>query len=123
MRPVAGRLSGHVTGGDKVRWQGWKWGLPHSHESLIEEFRPPLFFRDRMISGRFATFAHDHHFSVERDGAVLLRDELRFSMPGGALGIFLGKILILPHIRRLMRQRFVLIKKTAEGPAWDQYVA
>ena len=63
MRPVGGRLSGAVVGGDTVRWRGWKWGLPHVHESLIDAFDPPVFFRDRMIAGRFAAFQHDHFFT------------------------------------------------------------
>ena len=60
MRPVRGRTSGLVVGGDTVRWEGWKFGLPQVHESLIERFEPPVFFRDRMIAGRFASFEHDH---------------------------------------------------------------
>lgn len=44
MRPVSGRIEGAVVGGDTVRWRGWKWGLPHIHESLIEAFDPPFFF-------------------------------------------------------------------------------
>src|SRR3569833_3707068 len=60
MRPVSGRIEGAVVGGDTVRWRGWKWGLPHFHESLIESYDPPLYFRDRMIAGRIAAFAHAH---------------------------------------------------------------
>ena len=122
MRPIAGRVAGHVTAGDKVLWRGWKWGLPHTHESLIEPFVPPIFFRDRMISGRFASFQHDHNFTARKNGSVLMRDELRFQMPFGALGVLVGRILVLPHIHRLLRQRFALIKRLAEGDQWTQYV-
>src|SRR5271163_4655807 len=51
MRPIRGRTSGFVTGGDTVRWEGWRLGLPQFHESLIEQFELPVFFRDRMIAG------------------------------------------------------------------------
>src|SRR5271170_1050191 len=63
MRPVHGRTSGLVVAGDTVRWRGWKFGLPQLHQSLIERYEPPLFFRDRMIAGRFASFEHDHRFT------------------------------------------------------------
>ena len=118
MRPVRGRTTGFVVGGDTVRWQGWKFGLPQLHESLIEDFRPYAFFRDRMIAGRFRTFAHDHAFDLQPDGSVLLRDEIRFTMRWGWLGAASGILLLAPHIRRLMRRRFLLLKTIAEGGEW-----
>ena len=72
MHPVAGRTSGLVKEGDTVRWEGWQLGLPQFHESCIEEFRPPSIFRDRMIAGRFASFEHDHSFTDQGNGTVLL---------------------------------------------------
>ncbi|WP_348264108.1 hypothetical protein P8935_06130 [Telmatobacter sp. DSM 110680] len=122
MRPVGGRMSGTVVGGDTVRWRGWKWGLPHVHESLIDEFDPPVFFRDRMISGRFARFEHEHHFTERSDGTVLMRDELRFSLPWGMGGELVGRTIVLPHIHELMRRRFALIKQMAEGEEWRRYL-
>ena len=123
MRPVRGRMSGAVTGGDTVRWRGWKWGLPHVHESLIGPFMPPVFFRDRMIAGRFVEFEHDHHFRALEDGAVLLHDELRFTLPWGIAGRLIGNAIVKPHIQRLLRRRFELIKQMAEGEQWRQNVA
>ena len=122
MRPVGGRITGAVLGGDTVRWRGWKWGLPHVHESLIEAFEPPVFFRDRMIAGRFAAFEHDHALKCQQDGSVLLRDEVRFRMKWGAAGTMLAHGVVLPHIRKLLRERFALIKRLAEGEEWRRYV-
>ena len=122
MKPVGGRLTGSVQDGDRVRWRGWKWGLPHQHESAIEAFNPPVFFRDRMIAGRFAAFEHDHRFSAQADGTVLLHDELRFRLPWGMAGIMAARFIVVPHIRRLMRDRFALIKTLAEGNGWRRYV-
>lgn len=123
MRPVGGRLTGAVVGGDTVRWSGWKWGLPHVHESVIEAFERPVFFRDRMIAGRFAVFEHDHYFRRQAGGSVLLQDEVRFSMKWGAAGLMVARGIVLPHIRKLMRERLTLIKRLAEGEEWRQYVA
>lgn len=123
MRPVSGRLEGVVADGDTVRWRGWKWGLPHVHESLIEAFDPPRFFRDRMIAGRFAAFEHDHRFTVQKDGTVLLRDEVRFSMRWGAAGLAFGRAIVVPHVRKLLAERFELIKRLAEGQEWTRFVA
>ena len=122
MRPVGGRLQRAVVGGDTVRWRGWKWGLPHHHESLIEEFDPPFFFRDCMIAGRFAAFEHEHRFMSRVDGSVLLKDELRFRMKWGVAGLVIARNVVLPHIRKLMRERFALIRRLAEGEEWRRYL-
>ncbi len=122
MHPVRGRTTGHVTGGDTVLWRGWKFGLPQFHESLIDGFEPPVFFRDRMIDGRFATFEHDHHFVQRSDGNVLLSDELRFIMPWGILGSTVGAMLLVPDIRRLLQRRFALLKHIAETDLWQKYL-
>lgn len=122
MVPVAGRTAGLVQGGDTVRWQGWQLGLPQFHESLICHFEPNRFFQDRMIAGRFATFQHDHAFIDHHNGTVLLRDEVRFSLPFGFLGRLVARWILLPHIQRLMRRRFALLKRIAEGEEWKQYL-
>jgi ligand-binding SRPBCC domain-containing protein len=122
MHPVRGRTTGFVTGGDTVRWEGWQMGLPQFHESLIEDFRRNEFFRDRMIAGRFAAFAHDHSFVDRGDGCVVLADELRFTMRWGWAGDLLGSLVLEPHVRGLMRRRFALIKRIAEGDEWKRYL-
>lgn len=122
MRPAQGRTAGLVTGGDTVLWKGAKFGLPHFHESLIEEFRPWAFFRDRMIAGRFRTFEHDHSFDLLPDGSVCMRDEVRFSMRWGWFGDALGHLVLAPHIRRLMRRRFRLLKQIAESEEWQKFL-
>jgi ligand-binding SRPBCC domain-containing protein len=122
MRPVGGRTTGLVASGDTVRWQGWQLGLPMFHESLIDAFTPPVFFRDRMIAGRFATFEHDHNFVDCHNGTVLMSDELRFTMPFGKLGEFVGRALLAPHICALMKRRFALLKRLAEGDEWKMYL-
>lgn len=122
MRPVRGRTSGLVTAGDTVRWEGWQLGLPQFHESLIAPFEFPTFFRDSMIAGRFASFQHDHSFVDSGNGVVLLRDELRFSMPFGWAGALVGRWVMVPHIRGLLRRRFALLKRIAESEEWREYL-
>lgn len=122
MHPRAGRTTGLVTGGDTVLWKGWQLGLPQFHHSLIEEFQPFLFFRDRMIAGRFRSFEHDHSFIDRGNGDVLLSDELRFTMPLGWVGDLVGALVLASHIRGVMRRRFVLLKRLAETDEWRSYL-
>ena len=126
MRPVSGRMSGFVEAGDRLVWRGWKFGLPQVHESLITGFEEPsggeAFFQDTMGRGRFATFQHDHSFTAV-EGGTLLEDELRFSMPLGWAGEVVGRVVMVPHIKGLLRRRFALLKELAEGDGWREFVA
>ena len=122
MTPRAGRTAGLVTGGDNVLWKGWQLGLPQFHHSLIEAYRPCTFFRDRMIAGRFRAFEHDHAFDLQEDGSVRMHDEVRFTMRWGILGDLIGAYVLAPHIRRLLRRRFALLKGIVESEEWRMYL-
>ncbi len=122
MRPCSGCLDGCVRGGDTILWRGWKFCLPQTHESVIEAYDPPHFFRDRMVSGRFAEFEHDHAFEEVSGGVVELRDEVRFTMRWGWIGAWIGRLILEPHVRGLMMRRFERIKRLAEGDGWRTYL-
>ncbi len=122
MRPVSGRTSGLVLGDETVWWKGWQLGLPQYHQSLISAYEPYRFFQDTMLKGRFKSFQHDHRFTDREDGAVLLQDELRFSLPFGAAGKMFARSVMAPHIAGLLRRRFRLLKEIAEGEAWRRYL-
>lgn len=113
MRPVAGRTIGCVTSGDTVEWRGWKFCWPTRHLSLISAFEEPVYFQDRQLRGRFAWFEHDHHLRSER-GGTLLEDEVRFALPFGVPGQLVGRWIVAPHVRRLLRERFALLQQMSE---------
>jgi ligand-binding SRPBCC domain-containing protein len=74
-----------------------------------------------MVAGRFKSFQHDHEFT-EIGGQVLLKDTVRFSLPLGLAGRLVGKYIMIPHIRNLMRRRFQLLKRIAESDEWRNYL-
>ena len=125
MHPVAGpestRTEGLVIGGDRIRWEGWQLGFRNYHVSLISAYEPYEFFQDSMVSGRFKFFQHDHYFT-EIAGQVLLKDTVRFSLPWGLAGRWIGKRIMVPHIAGLMRRRFGLLKRIAESDEWRKYL-
>ncbi len=122
MKPVSGRTSGMVQGGDIVRWEGWQLGLKHFHVSNISSYQRPVFMQDTMAAGRFKTFQHDHHLRALDLHRTLLEDELRFTLPFGALGHLVAKYIMVPHIRKLMSSRFRRIKRIAESEDWRKYL-
>jgi hypothetical protein len=121
MNAVSGRTSGMVRGGDVVRWEGWQLGLRHHHVSQISSYEAPVFLQDTMLDGRFQYLQHDHHLRETADG-TLLSDDLRFSLPFGALGRLVARYIMVPHIRKLLKSRFARIKRIAEGADWQKYV-
>jgi len=122
MSAVHGRTAGLVVGGDLVRWEGWQLGLKHFHVSQISGFEEPVFLQDSMLDGRFKTFQHDHHLKEQPDGSTLLQDEVRFSLPFGILGRIVARWIMVPHIRRLLHNRFKRIKRIAESNDWKNYL-
>jgi ligand-binding SRPBCC domain-containing protein len=133
MTPIEGVISGHVGEASRVTWSGWKFGLPTRHHTLITAYEPPhfnaaggrlAFFQDTQERGRFAYFQHDHLFTEKVDGerTTVLRDEVRFALPFGPLGRLAAKYLMAPHIRKLARQRFAMIRDLAEGEGWREWV-
>ena len=129
LRPIAAesrKAGGLIAPADQLVWRGWKFGLPQMHETLITAYEPPHFFQDTMGRGRFARFQHDHRFTAiaDRPGeeTTLLEDEVRFAMPFGWPGWLAGRLVMAPHIRGLVRRRFALLKRTAEGENWRRYL-
>lgn len=121
MNAVSGRTAGLVVGGDIIRWEGWQLGMLHHHVSQISSYQAPVFMQDTMLDGRFQYFQHDHHLKQTPDG-TLLSDDLRFSLPFGAAGRLVARHIMVPHIRKLLKNRFARIKRIAEGNDWQKYL-
>lgn len=117
LTPVQGPASGHVVLHDGVVWRGWKFLLPTTHHTLITGYTFPTFFQDTQEKGRFAAFQHDHHLRATPAGTEL-HDEVRFALPFGLLGRGVARLILIPHIEKLLKKRFALIRQLAESDAW-----
>lgn len=131
---------GFIGAGSRVVWKGWKFGLPTEHHTLITGFRPPhdtltaagkpnqrqAWFQDSQEHGRFAFFQHDHAFhelTLNREGPVtILGDHVQFSLPLLAGSSLAAGLLMRPYVARLVRRRFAIIKRLAEGEGWRPWV-
>lgn len=137
MQLAGGVTAGSIRAESRVQWRGWKFGLPTTHHSLITAFEPPhvvdssephlkAFFQDTQESGRFARFHHDHDFTETdaRGGCpqTAMLDRIYFALPWGVLGRAVAQHVLAPHIRKLARQRFAMIKELAEGEGWRAWM-
>ncbi len=87
---------------------GVLWLAEHTHND------PPRGFVERQVRGPFRSWEHRHRFlplSGEPDGSIL-RDELRYELPGGPLGLVADVLLVRPFLRRLFAYRH---RATREG--------
>lgn len=113
--------NGMVMLNDRVQWKGWKFGLPQKHLSHISAYKRPTYFQDTQEKGRFAFFQHDHWLWETKQG-TMLEDEVRFRLSFGIAGKLIAKMIVEPHIRRLVRERFMLLKSVAESEEWRSYI-
>ena len=121
-RAIAGVTSGLIGAGETVTWQGRHFGLMLEHTSIISGYRRPIFFQDSMTRGMFKSFEHDHHFT-EVEGGTLMRDELRFQSPLGALGSTVDQLVLKSYFAKFLMERNAVIKHAAESEDWRRFVA
>jgi ligand-binding SRPBCC domain-containing protein len=92
------------------------------HTSRITQYKPPAFFQDVMTVGAFKSFEHDHRFQ-ELDGETVMRDELRFSAPLGALGLMVERLVLRDYLTRFLFERNKFVKQIAESEMWREYLS
>jgi ligand-binding SRPBCC domain-containing protein len=60
-------------------------GIPISWLTRIEEWEPGVRFVDMQLRGPYALWHHTHTFEPDGDGGTLMRDTVRYALPGGPL--------------------------------------
>ena len=122
MRPLEGKTNGLLVADDKLLWAGWKFGLPQMHEICITRHERPSFFQETMGRGRFKRYQYDHYF-YEMNDRTVLNDKIRFTMPLGFIGSFVGRFIIVPYLSKRMRRRLAMLRKVAQDSReWMKYL-
>jgi ligand-binding SRPBCC domain-containing protein len=109
-RAVDGVTSGLLGAGDTVTWEARHLGRRRRLTVRITAYDRPRFFRDEQVRGPFRRFVHDHLFEPS-DGGTRMRDVMEFAS-GSPL---LDRLVLAAHLRRFLRRRNELIKRTAEA--------
>lgn len=79
-------------------------------------YEPPRMFEDVQTEGPFAYWRHRHVVEPHPEGAVL-RDEVEYAPPLGALGRVLSPLLVEPRLSRLFEYRHKVTREWCEGVA------
>lgn len=76
-------------------------GIPLRWQSEITLWEPPERFVDVQRRGPYRSWVHEHLFE-EREQSTVVRDRVRYSVPGGAL---VNRFLVAPDLERVFAYR------------------
>jgi ligand-binding SRPBCC domain-containing protein len=79
------------------------------------EYEPGRMFADRQLEGPFAFWYHRHLFLDDGRGGTLLRDQVDYQPPLGALGRFLGRALIQSKLQKMFDYRHEVTRRIVES--------
>jgi ligand-binding SRPBCC domain-containing protein len=79
------------------------------------EYEPGHLFADRQVSGPFAGWYHRHWFLDDGRGGTILRDEVEYEPPFGAMGRLVGGRFIEKKLRKLFDYRHDVTRRVVES--------
>jgi ligand-binding SRPBCC domain-containing protein len=80
-------------------------GVPVRWLTQITEWEPPRRFVDEQLEGPYALWRHTHAFEDDGAGGTLMRDEVRYALPLGALGELAHRLLVRRDLARIFDYR------------------
>lgn len=86
-------------------------GLPFHWRTLIAAWEPPHRFVDEQLEGPYRSWSHEHRFE-ERGDTTIVRDHVRYRVPGGAL---VDRLFVERNVRRIFAFRFEAIERWVSG--------
>jgi ligand-binding SRPBCC domain-containing protein len=111
--------SGSLLPGSRVVLRGRLLGfLPVQWVAEHIEYEPPRLFADRQVSGPFAYWYHRHHILDDGQGGTILRDEVDYRLPLGALGRWLGGWLVRRKLQWMFDYRHGVTRRMIESGEW-----
>jgi len=118
---VAGRSSGLIGLNETVKWRGKHFGIHFTHESLVDRYDRPSYFRDIMVSGQFKCFEHEHIFRRLSLAETEMQDVLVIEAPT-VVGPLIDHLFLGGYIARFLKARNGVIKRVAESRDWTVYI-
>ncbi|MBV1855164.1 SRPBCC family protein [Catellatospora tritici] len=103
--------------GDEVTFRARHFGLRWQMTSRITVYERPHRFVDEQIDGPFRALRHEHHFQDLHGSGTRMIDRMTIKVPLGPLGVVVTRLLLVPYLRRLLKQRAAHIRRLAEAEA------
>ena len=99
---IAGVTGGSIGLGEMVTWRARHFGIWFTMTSQITSLERPDRFVDEQVRGPFRSFHHEHTFTRDGEGTVMV-DTLTIGSP--IFGRLAERVILVPYLRRLIRQR------------------
>ncbi len=109
--------AGSLVPGSRVVLRGRVGPLPVQWIAVHTEYEPPHLFADRQESGPFAYWYHRHHMLDDGQGGTILRDEVEYVVPLGALGLLCGGWLVRRKLAAMFDYRHDKTRQIVENVA------
>ena len=77
-------------------------GIPMRWRSEITAWEPPYRFVDEQRRGPYRYWIHEHTFDADGDNRTIIRDRVRYAVPGGTL---VHKLFVEPDLERVFTYR------------------
>ena len=91
--------------------------IPRTWVAVFREYDPPHVFADEQSTGPFAKWYHRHLMTDDGQGGTILREEVEYEPPLGALGRLAAPLLIESKLRRMFAYRHDVTRRELEKPA------
>jgi ligand-binding SRPBCC domain-containing protein len=85
-------------------------GMPVRWRTEITEWAPPYRFVDQQVHGPYREWIHTHSFE-EKDGGTLVRDHVRYRVPGGWLEPLIHRLFVARDVAEIFRYRQMKIEE------------
>lgn len=116
---IGGRTSGLIKLNETVTWRAKHLGVYQNFTSKVTGCKEADFFADKMISGAFKSFKHEHFFSYNENVTTLV-DVLEYTSPLGILGKIVDRLFLKKYMTNFLLERNKTIKEFAETNKWKQ---
>jgi ligand-binding SRPBCC domain-containing protein len=110
--------AGSLLPGSRVVLRGRVGIIPVQWIAMHTEYEPPQLFADRQESGPFAYWYHRHHMLDDVTGGTILRDEVEYVVPLGALGLLCGGWLVRRKLAAMFDYRHDKTRQLIESGKW-----
>jgi ligand-binding SRPBCC domain-containing protein len=86
-------------------------GFPIRWTTRIETWEPPHRFVDTQLKGPYSLWHHTHEFEPDGEGATVIRDRVRYSIPLGPLGQLAERVFVRRDLRRIFDYRAEAVER------------
>ena len=101
---LVGQTTARIERGTELTYRLRIHGLPATWRSRIEEWLPNERFVDVQLQGPYALWQHTHRFE-DRGAATLIQDHVRYRLPLGRLGQWVGGRFVAADLRKIFAYR------------------